>query len=372
MRANQRLASYIAPGAPATRRPAAGDEPFLRPEIGFTPSWYRRHLGIDFGERWHTDPARRLEAGLAARAELRRRFPDLAIGRLPPQDPLDLLTGAFGACVIPGIFGVRIRFAPGEWPACERPPCKRGCLDDGAADSLAPPDLDANPFFERLIAQLAWIRRAEGRVAGFLNWQGVLNNAYRLRGEDLFLDIASAPDRARHIFRCVTDTMIEAMRRVHALQTASGFEVRHATISNCLVNTISARDYEDLLLPFDRRIAEAFGSIGIHNCAWDADPYLAAYATIPGVGYIDMGIETDLAAARALFPDARRAVMYTPMDLARKSMPEIEADLARIARDLGPCDLVLADIDAGTPDERVRDAAAACARISDAADRGAR
>ena len=38
------LISYIAPGAPATRRPAAGGEARLRPEIGFTPLWYRTAL----------------------------------------------------------------------------------------------------------------------------------------------------------------------------------------------------------------------------------------------------------------------------------------------------------------------------------------
>ena len=40
----QQLISYIAPGAPATRRPSPGILPFLRPEIGFTPKWYRGAL----------------------------------------------------------------------------------------------------------------------------------------------------------------------------------------------------------------------------------------------------------------------------------------------------------------------------------------
>mgnify|MGYP000247429488 CR=1 FL=1 len=44
----RQLISYIAPGAPATRRPAQGNEPFMRSEIGFTPAWYRQHLDIDF------------------------------------------------------------------------------------------------------------------------------------------------------------------------------------------------------------------------------------------------------------------------------------------------------------------------------------
>ena len=45
--------------------------------------------------------------------------------------------------------------------------------------------------------------------------------------------------------------------------------------------------------------------------------------------------------------------MYTPMDLAAKPVGEIESDLERIARELGSCDVVFADVEEGTPDERV-------------------
>ena len=55
----KQLISYIAPGAPATRRPETAELPFLRPEIGFTPRWYAKSLGIDFGEKWHIDPSYR-------------------------------------------------------------------------------------------------------------------------------------------------------------------------------------------------------------------------------------------------------------------------------------------------------------------------
>lgn len=112
--------------------------------------------------------------------------------------------------------------------------------------------------------------------------------------------------------------------------------------------------YEELLLPLDQRIAEAFGCLGIHHCAWSATPYLDVYARVPHVAYIDMGLDSDLRRARQLFPDARRALMYTPMDLAGKPLPEIEENFDRIAAEYGPCDLALADIEAGVPDERVR------------------
>jgi len=342
------LISYIAPGAPATRRPSTGDEPVLRPEIGFTPLWYRAALGIDFGERSHTDPGYRRDTVVAMRAELACRFPGTRIGGIDRSGPLDLLTGTYGACSVAAIFGIPILYAADNWPNCEH-----RYLDDEAVEVLAPPDLDRNAFFQDLMHQVDWIAAREGRVEGFLNWQGVLNNAYRLRGEQLFYDMVEAPDRARHLFDCVATTMLDAARRLHARQRETGVIVEFFTVSNCLVNMVSPAQYRDLLLPFDRRIAEAYGRIGIHNCAWTADPYMAHYAAVPHLGYIDMGQDSDLPRARAAFPHARRAIMYTPMDLANKSLEAIRADLARIARDYAPCDLVLADIEAGTPDERV-------------------
>jgi hypothetical protein len=357
--ASRQLVSYIAPAAPATRRPASGDEPFLRPEVGFTPRWYRQTLDFDFGEHWHTDPSYRLYAAAAMRRELDHRFPNLGIGVGGRHDgPPDLLTGAFGGCLVAGIYSVPIRYAPDNWPVCEA-----RYLTAEEVDRLKPPDLGSNVLFCELIGQLDRIAREFGRIEGYLNWQGVLNNAYRLRGEDLFADMLLEPGRALHLFECVAATMTEGARGVYAHQRPTGVNVRHFTVSNCLVNMVSPEQYRELLLPLDRRMAEGFGLIGIHNCAWNANPYLEHYATVPNVGYIDMGVESDLKTARRLFPDARRAVMYTPMDLATKAMSEVEADFERIARDYGPCDIVLADIDAGTPDERVLQAAEMCVKV---------
>lgn len=360
MTATAQLISYIAPAAPATRRPATGNEPFLRPEIGFTPRWYREALGIDFGQRWHTDPAYRLAGLRRMGEELRRRFPGCNIGRSEEAGfPVDLLTGTYGGCVVAGLYGLPIRFDDDNWPAVEHQ-----YLTDEHADALEPPAFEGNPFWQDLLGQLDWIEHTHGRIEGYLNWQGVLNTAYRLRGQEILLDLALAPERAGHILASVAQTMAEGARQLHDRQRASGVAVGFFTVSNCLVNMVSAEHYRQFLLPHDRSLAEQFGLIGVHNCAWTIDPYLADYATIPHVGYLDMGLESDLARARELFPHARRAVMYTPTDLANKPLPEIEADLERIARELGPADVVFADIEAGTPDERVWAVIEVCRRLS--------
>jgi hypothetical protein len=353
------LISYIAPAAPATRRPASGDEAFVRPEVGFTPNWYREALGLDFGQRWHCDPAYRRETVLAMRAELRRRFPGTKIGGIDrPDRPLDLVTGIHGGCTVAGIFGVPILYAANNWPSCAH-----RYLSDAEVDRIEPPDLDASPLFQDLLAQLDWIGEHEGRIEGFINWQGVLNTAHRLRGEELFYDLTDNPGRCRRLFECVATVMADAATRLQRRQAASGVKVGFITVSNCLVNMIAPQCYREFLLPLDRRLAETFGCIGVHNCAWTADPYMADYATIPGLAYVDMGLHSDLSAARRTIPHARRAVMYTPMDLAGKPLAEIRRDLERIAADYAPCDVVVADIESGTPDERVREFLALCAGL---------
>jgi hypothetical protein len=122
--------------------------------------------------------------------------------------------------------------------------------------------------------------------------------------------------------------------------------------------------YEEFLLPFDQKIANSFDVFGIHNCAWNATPYLDHYAKVAGVAYIDMGIDSDMTKTRAIFPHARRAIMYTPMDVANKTINQIRKDLELIAQNYGPCDIVAADIEAGTPDSRIKDFIKICDQLS--------
>ncbi len=356
----KQLISYIALSAPATRRYAQGDEPLLRPEIGFTPQWFHQSLGIDFGGQWHNNPACRRDAIIAMRQEIRRRFPDTSIGLVnQPDEPLDLLTGTFGANTIAAIYGIPIQYFSNQWPTAIKK-----YFSNEQIDQLEPPHLVENSFFNKLIEQLDWIADHEGKITGFINWQGILNNAHRLRGEKIFIDLIDDPDRCLQLFECICATMIEAAQLIQERQRKSGVDIRFFTISNCLVNMISPKHYERLILPFDRKIAESFECIGIHNCAWKADPYLNAYASITNVGYIDMGMESDLNRARDLFPETRRAIMYPPTKLLNGSKEEIEQDLLRIAQTYAPCDIVFADIEENVPDDKILFIIQACQKIS--------
>lgn len=352
--------SYIAPAAPARRQPATGKEPFIRPEIGFTPNWFRKALGFDFGEKWHKDPAYRRQTVLAMREELRKRFPGSRIGGIDkPDKPLDLLTGLYGGNVVAMIYGIEAVYAQDNWPNC-----RHDYLSKQDVQNLQPPDLDSNPVFQDIMKQVDWIEKSEGQVHGYLNWQGILNNSQRLRGEQIFMDLMDSPQMCRHLFDCIYSTMSEGIKRLHERQEKSGVKINFMTVSNCLVNMISPQQYREFFLPYDKKFQTEFGNIAVHNCAWNANPYLEDYSTIPRLGYVDMGIESDLARAKELIPDARRALMYTPMDLTNKPWKEVRADMEMIADQFGPCDIVAADIDVDTPDDRVKLLIDICDEIS--------
>lgn len=341
------LRSYIALAAPATRCSCDGTEPPLRVEYGFTPRWFHQRLGIDFSERWHCDPMYRHETLGHMRRALDRAFPGIAVGS-GPEPPTAGLDGVHGALIMAMAFGLEVEYYPDNWPAT-----RHDYFSTERVRALEPPVLLDTPVFRQLGAQMDVMEANFGRIEGYLNWQGVLNTAYRIRGPEILADMLQDPGLAAHLFEVITRTMIDGMRLVYARQRQTGVIVEHATVSNCLVNMLSPELYREQLLPWDKRIAAAFTAFGVHNCAWNVDPYIADYASIQPLGYVDMGIMSDLARAKALCPDTRRAVMYTPMDLQHKTLDAIRNDLDSIHHTLAPCDIVLADIDVEIPDERV-------------------
>ncbi len=357
------LRNHIPLGAPATREPVDGTEGFLRVSLGFTPRWFRDRLGIDFSEPWHADPAYRADSLFAMKRCLHECFPTVRYFHPVMDGNLDrtcwTLSGVNGIMTIPRLYGIEPRYAADGWPDARdgmHIPRQEIPID-------RPIDLDRHPVLLDLYRQIDVIRERSGPVHGYLNYQGLLNVALKVRGDDIFLDLLDDPDWARRFLRHIAETTAAVSSRIQAMQRASGFPVDLLSMSNCVMNMVSPRLYEELVLPLDREIGGRYPRFGIHTCNWKADPYLDALRKIPRLGYLDTGIESDLDRMREIFPDTRRAVLYSPVQLETKSLAGLAADFRRIAVLAGPCDLVLADVESTTADDRVRDALAIAAEL---------
>jgi hypothetical protein len=345
-----KLRNYIPIAGPARREPADGSEPRFRVSLGFEPAWYGRRCDVKFNDQWHRDPEYRYKTLKEMKAELMRVFPQVPYW--DPEDDRDLATisGVYGAYPIPHAFGIPLIYGEERWPALD--PAHKLSLE--AIEKLEADRVLRSPVVEDIFRQMDLIQQHWGLIHGYLNWQGVLNNAFNLRGQEIFLDLHDKPELVRRFFTVITEVMIGLAQRVQERQRSSGFAVDQFSVSNCVMNMISPESYAEFVRPFDTRIAESFERFGVHTCNWDVTPYIEVLAELPKLGYLDMGMMSGMRRVRETFPGTYRAVLYSPVKLQENSLEEIRADMEKIYNDLGPCDLVMADIQASTRDERVR------------------
>lgn len=361
----KQLRNHIPIAGPARREPVDGSETAMRVSLGFEPAWYTARCDVDIGEQWHRDPLVRHEALAVMKTELLRAFPEVPYWRAEDDRDLSTISGVFGAYPVPHMFGIPLRYYPDKWPELE--PTRKLSIEE--IEALTPESVLDSPVLEELFRQMESIAREWGPIHGYVNWQGVLNNAFSIRGSEIFVDIYERPAFVHRFLDLIADVMIGAARRVQARQRESGFEIDQFSVSNCVVNMISPDDYATFVAPRDARIAGYFDYFGVHTCNWNITPYIEPLSSLPSVGYLDMGIESDLPRVRATFPDTRRAVMYSPWRLHQAPIDEIRADMEAIYQGLAPCDIVMADIQSDTPDSRVKELLAICRELEERGER---
>jgi hypothetical protein len=193
-----------------------------------------------------------------------------------------------------------------------------------------------------------------GAIHGYLNYQGILNIAVKLRGSELFIDLLEEPEVVKAFLWHIAGTIEAISKRIQARQRASGFPVDLLSMSNCTVSMISASQYEEFLLPMDKHLSTRYPRFGIHTCNWVADRYLDAMRKIEKMGYLDTGVKSDLPRIKRMFPDTRRALLITPGELETMDEAELCALVTKIDQEYAPCDIVLADLETTITDERVR------------------
>ena len=148
----------------------------MRVSLGFEPAWFHKRCGVDITERWHKDALYRCESLKKMKAELVKAFPSVVYWDLSCEDDLAKISGCYGAYVIAQVFGLPLRYAPDRWPVPE----PGRTLSIGAIENLDVEMLLQGPLVEELFGQMDIIESKWGKIHGYLNWQGVLNNAFQI------------------------------------------------------------------------------------------------------------------------------------------------------------------------------------------------
>ena len=171
---------------------------------------------------------------------------------------------------------------------------------------------------------------------------GVQNIALDLRGQDLFVDYYDPDSPAEHLLDVACQTMLVACARLRAytpyLSAGVTNVIGHVCpevflTSNCSVEMVSQKIYEEHLLQFDTRLAEAFAPFGIHHCGRTMEHVVGGYAKVPNLAFVEVGAFSDLAAVAAALPDTIKInARYSPVRLMDVKEDDLNRELSEMAR----------------------------------------
>lgn len=330
-------------------------------DLVFHPDWWHTHYGVNFEEAFHFDPQVRVESERRMRQALYERFGDLGLGEAdarlrPVVGPVHLNFGF----VVQAMLGCQVRFAPNVSPQVV---CAR--LTDEQVMELKVPDIKSAPLMRETIAMMNALEAEYSYLEGDIPWDGVLNIALDLRGQQLFLDFYDNPALVYHLFDIIAYTTCEVARYVKQRTGTTSISVNRIIASvdpclnlhsNCSVQMISNQTYERFLLPYENWLAAQLQPYGVHHCGNNMHRIIA-YAKIKDAVFFDVGWGSDVAACREILPDAFFSLRLSPARLRDRAPQQVMSDVENLLARAGPREQVAVcciGIDSTVPDANIR------------------
>jgi hypothetical protein len=313
------------------RNPLLHNE-MLPVEIVLHPSWWHAHAGIAFDEDFFYHPANRVESERRMEQVLYDRFGQYGLGADRNAD-LPVIGAVHNAAgfLVSEMLGCKVRYQAHAAP--EVIPAQRESLE---IDPEVPFHSAAFRRVERLRDQL---KTRYGRVLGDINWNGVLNAAMDLRGQDVLMDFRDAPAKMQLQFVRLAEVLERFAGRMQAETGSSSISVnrtvRHLGSpvflhSECSHTMISVADYERLLMPIDAQWSRRHRPFGIHHCGKDPHRFAASYAKLPWLDFLDVGWGGDVPMLRRHLPHTFLNIRLDPAGLARQTPQQIRETVVRL------------------------------------------
>lgn len=184
----------------------------------------------------------------------------------------------------------------------------------------------------------------------FLYLHSPLTIAYRLRGEQLFLDMVDDPGLATAILEAAHLTSLGVYEMYEEI---SGRPDRVLPVATCIASLISPEVYRRWEIPWLRRQVERHPQVLIHSCG-PSTHVLEPLAELPGIAFMEVGAGTDIGRTRALFPAATINYVIDTPKFRNHTAAQVDAEVRGVIRDNqgGPLTVVW-PAETGTPLETI-------------------
>lgn len=322
--------------------------------VGMYASWWWRNYGISYNKQYYHDPDYRVEANLKQQKILYERFGDLGMGN-PNPEPNPFID--YGMVLLPEMFGCEITFFDDALPWANP-----ADLSAGEIEKLTVPDIENSYPMTEIIRQMDYLEEKYGRVTGNINTTGILNLALKIRGDQLYIDFFENPQLVHKLMEICLQSIIRLATYVRKRTGTLASSVTPMAppemyvLPNCTVAQISNQAYEEFVLPYEQRLAEAMRPFGIHHCG-SVNNVVEGYSKIKNLEFVEVGPNSDLRRVRELMPDVFINARIDPVRMYQCTPQEIADDVKKLIDTGGPLDKLSIDavgVDYGTPDENIR------------------
>lgn len=333
---------------------------FIPIELVFNPNWWHQTAGISFDKPFYFDPQARIQNDVVMRRTLYERFGELGMGEPDPQPrPIIGSQHVAGGFIIPALLGSEIWFEPDAAPQ----PLPM-YMDIEQIEALQKPDFRTMWPMNEFIEQIDALEAEWGYVVGGMNTDGLLNAAYHLYGQQLFLDFYTNPARVRRLLNIIGELIVDVAlymrQRTGECSIPVNRMVTHVDSTmffhaNCSVQMISPKSYRDFHLAVEQQMAARIQPYGIHHCGNNLHHIAPIYAELP-LTMVDVGWGSDITAVRQALPDVFLNLRLDPVRMLQATPQEIAADtenLLKAAGSLENAGICCINMDYGTPDENI-------------------
>ncbi len=329
-------------------------------ELVFNPNWWYQTAGVHFDRPFYFDANQRIENDVIMRRVLFERYGAFDMGEPDPQPrPIIGSLHVAGGFVIPALLGCEIWFEQDAAPQ----PIPRN-LSGAEIDALEKPDFLTTWPMNELIAQMDALEAEWGYVVGDMNTDGLLNAAYHLYGQQLYIDFYENPARVKKLLSMIGELIVDVALYVRERAGSCSVSVNRMVDrvdpqmffhGNCSVQMISPKSYRQFHLGVEQAMATRIAPFGIHHCGNNLHKMAAAYAELP-LTMVGVGWGSDVAKVREMLPEAFLNLRLSPVRMLQCSPDEIAADtegLLQSAAPLNRAGVCCINMDYGTPDENL-------------------
>jgi hypothetical protein len=308
--------------------------------LAFTYKLIHDRFGFDLGERYHRDLEYRIQTTMDIDRAIFEAYGRIGLGYERPFPRASI--EPFGHRFMPALYGCQTGYAPDAEPWGQARRLNRDEIL--ALEPWTLPRFESNPAVRIVLDQIEQLKQRYEpyrvpektfnphyrAMSALQNLGSVINTAFSIQGEDLFLLYAIEPELVRRLYANITQALLVCLDDFPRLD---GWPLRDLFVGNCTVAMISPAQYAALNEPEDRQLMHYARRIGarfmMHQDS-NATAQLANYARLEAIQAFDLGQDTDFETLARLCPRAEVNCILFPSWLESHSASEVASELLRL------------------------------------------